>query len=265
MKKQPNKTVIRKQPIAGQFTTIPNSILNDKRLSPVAFRILVSVLSDSDNFNLTYQLIQNRFDLSENTVRTAFKLLVKCGYMRIDSETLSRGNYYVISEYGNLNNAEKIDLAPNSEQDQDDFALKTKNNIEKNKQLFIDYVGSIGEFIRIDEVNDTLIELQERYTESDGFIDFYQIKSRLDTIIKKYKKKLYQLCMDIIQSKSGNAPKKAIEKYSDWVKEQIFNLNKIDFDFERKWLHIRTQNKTFKTDYETASADKREQDYYDRN
>lgn len=264
MKKQPNKTVIRKQPVAGQFTTIPNSILNDKRLSPVAFRILVSVLSDSDNFNLTYQLIQNRFNLSENTVRVAFKLLIKCGYMRIDSDTLKRGNYYIISEYGNLYTGESVDLAPKSEQDQNDSAIKTQNNIEKNEKLFSEYVQSIIEFLDIDEVYNALIELQEKYTEPNGFIDFYQIKSKLDKIIIKFKKKLYQLCMEITQLKSGNAPKKAIEIYSDWVKEQIFNLNKIDFDFERKWLHIKTQNKTFKTDFETASADKREQDYYDR-
>lgn len=266
MKKQlPNKTVIRKQPVAGQFTTIPNSILNDKRLTSTAFRILTSILSDADNFNLTYQLIQNRFNLSENTVRVSFKLLIKCGYMRIDSNTLKRGNYYIISEYGNLNTGESFDLAPISEQDQNDTVNKSQKNIQKSKELFSEYVNSIGEFLEIDEVYEAFIVLQKKHTQPNGYIDYYEIKSDLDKVVIKHQKIIYNDCMTITNNLGKNTYKKAVNEFSDWLKEEIFTKKILPFNFKNKWIHIKIKHKKYNTDHETAIADQREQDFYDRN
>ena len=95
-----NKTVIRRPNQAGEFTTIHNSILNDTRLSAIEFRILLSILSDADTFNLSHQLIINRFKVDKKTVQKAFKTFENCGYIR--RTELKRGHYYTISEYGNL-------------------------------------------------------------------------------------------------------------------------------------------------------------------
>lgn len=97
-----NKKVIRKDNVAGKFTTIHLSILNDKRLSGNDLRILISILSDADNFNLTRELIMNRFQLNKKTVQQCFKNLEELGYIK--RAELKRGYFYTISEYGNLNN-----------------------------------------------------------------------------------------------------------------------------------------------------------------
>ena len=99
-----NKTVIRRPNKPGEFTTIHNSILLDTRLSALELRILIIILCDADNFNLTQNLILNRLGIDKKTLQKAFKGLEVCGYLR--RTELPRGHYYTISEYGNLKKGE---------------------------------------------------------------------------------------------------------------------------------------------------------------
>ncbi|MFV8339125.1 hypothetical protein ACNQGL_07625 [Flavobacterium sp. LB3P21] len=95
-----NKKVIRKENQTGKFTTTQHSILFDKRLKSNDKIILITILSDSDSFNITQQSLINRLDLKKVAIQTSMKNLEKFGYLK--RKELKRGNYYIISEYGNL-------------------------------------------------------------------------------------------------------------------------------------------------------------------
>ena len=100
-----NKTVIRRPNEKGTFTTVHHSILFDTRLSALELRILICILSDSDNFNLTQKLLTNRLGITKKTLQKAFKRLEECGYIK--RTELKKGHYYTISEYGNLSKKEE--------------------------------------------------------------------------------------------------------------------------------------------------------------
>ena len=105
-----NKTVIRKENKPGHFTTIHQSILFDKRLKSNDKIVLITILSDADSFNLTQQSLINRLDIKKVGIQTSIKNLEKCGYLR--RRVLLRGNYYTISEYGNLSSSNEIEEIP---------------------------------------------------------------------------------------------------------------------------------------------------------
>ena len=257
-----NKTVIRKNNKAGKFTTIHHSVLHDKRLSSNAYRILSSILSDKDEFKLTYKLMENRFGLSENTVRVAFKLLIKCGYMRIDPNKTGRGNYYTISELGNLN-TENTEEQTNEEVISDEEQkrrIKEKN--DKNTKLYIEYVESIKDFLELENIKEKMKILIKNHIKG-GILDFYPIRDNLNKAIKKEQKTIYDMCMKVTEKRGKNIAKKAVKVYSDWLKEQIYELKTLHFDFEKKWKYTKVKHQVFKTDFETAQADKREQDRAD--
>jgi len=99
-----NKTVIRKKNTKGKFTTIHHSIINDTRLTPTAFKLIVLILSDSDDkFDLSRTLYINRLGVSEPTFDKALQVLIECGYIRVEKlKNRIQFNHYTISEYGNL-------------------------------------------------------------------------------------------------------------------------------------------------------------------
>ncbi len=99
-----NKKVIRKNLQEGKFTTIHNSILLDNRLSPTAFRLLVTILSDSDTkFDLSQTLYCKRLAITKPTFIKAIKNLENCGYLKKTENKINKTrHYYIISEFGNL-------------------------------------------------------------------------------------------------------------------------------------------------------------------
>ena len=105
-----NKTVIRKELISGKFTSIHNSILFDTRLSPIAYRLLTAILSDSDTkFNLSQSLYLKKLGITKPTFLKAITNLQECGYLRKDENKISNKlHFYIISEYGNLNKKEDL-------------------------------------------------------------------------------------------------------------------------------------------------------------
>lgn len=98
--------IIRRENVANQFTTVHHSILLDNNLSPIAFRVLTLILSNSDNFKINQKYFIQTLKVNKKTVQKAFKNLEECGYMK--RTELSRGYSYTISEYGNLNSEPKI-------------------------------------------------------------------------------------------------------------------------------------------------------------
>jgi len=100
-----NRTVIRKENTKGNFTTVHNSILKDNRLSGNAFKLLVCILSNSDDFAFSPKYYQNETGLSESTYLRTMKELVEFGYAKVYKiNEKANINHYMFSEFGNLNN-----------------------------------------------------------------------------------------------------------------------------------------------------------------
>ena len=128
-----NKTIIRKPRANGRFTQVPTSIITDNDLKPNAFRILLSMLSDSDDFNISYALLENRHELSNGTVKAAMNNLEECGYLRRTETITKRGFYYTISEYKNLNK----ELTKNKTAEERLF-------VENDEKEFLEFLESVS-------------------------------------------------------------------------------------------------------------------------
>jgi len=163
-----NKKVIRKENAAGKFTTVHHAILNDNRLSSTDFRILVSILSDADHFNLTRELIINRFGLNKKTVQQSFKNLEDCGYLR--RAELKRGYFYTISEYGNMNNKENNEVhSP---------VIQEVITMTPTKRPAVLTEGSI---IDLEDYKELILAIIPNDTPTQIIMDFYRdIQSRID-------------------------------------------------------------------------------------
>lgn len=255
MTKKSNKKVIRKELEKGKFTTVHHSILYDKRLTPTAFRILVSILSDSDTkFNITQNLIVNRFGLHKNTVNAAFRNLEECGYLR--RSALHKGHFYTISEYGNLKKVEDnhcLEESPSQPiSSLPTIYEKIENYLKENVKLIVN-----------EEFSEFIMRTINENENKDGTYDFSEIRKKLDKKKNALKKKEFKRMFKLTENLSKHYSKKAITVYKDWLNKELYENNTIPANYREKWLQIKRSHYSYKTDYETAARDQAEQDYYD--
>ena len=255
-----NKKLIKRELEKSKFTTVQLNILHDKRLSPNGLRILISLLSDSENFNVSYKLFENRFGISNKTVRAAFNNLEACGYVK--RTKLKRGFHYTISEFGNLKPAEIKDSSTEVDVNIDNTL---QEQIDKSRGLLNEYLTSISSFLEHDTIYNTVIDNVCTHTDSNNVLDFYAFRNQTEKFLKDVKSSLYKALMDYTNKRSANISKKADVEYKEWLKAELYTTNKIPSDAEckKKWTYIKMRHQVFKTDYETAAYDKAEEDYYD--
>lgn len=162
-----NKTVIRKKQTKGGFTTVHMSILNDKRLTPLAFRLLVSILSDSDtSFKLSQTLYKKRLGITENrTWLSTISNLEECGYLKRTDTKIRNYKHYTISEFGNLKSEKtttELDESPKLNTIKiEDFADELQIEIDKrankiNVDGIVDYLMNLinnGELNNLSQLN----------------------------------------------------------------------------------------------------------------
>jgi hypothetical protein len=111
-----NNKKIRTKKKSGNFVTIDTKIISDKNLSSNAKILLISILSDSDSFEVSQSLYCKRLGWEKNQFTRAIEQLEKTGYVKrtkLDSDKaiagkLKKGSnrilyFYTVSEYGNLN------------------------------------------------------------------------------------------------------------------------------------------------------------------
>jgi DNA-binding MarR family transcriptional regulator len=247
-----NKTVIRKQNVKGQFTTIHHSILKDKRLSPNGFRLLVSILSDSDeNFKLSPTVYCNRLGITKTTFLNAVINLENCGYIKREvSKVNKRKKHYTVSEFGNLK----------KEQSESDIN-ESENPIEQEEASLEDISEYSDEFL--DYVN-TLIKLN-KYEEFESlFNDEWIEKLKINTVVE-LKKHVDAYLVGIYKeylahAKNPEKHPKALKDFKDWLKKEIYINHNLDINPRSKWaqLSLVKYKKTYKTDYETELADRLE-------
>ncbi|WP_264521754.1 MarR family transcriptional regulator [Flavobacterium sp. N1994] len=246
-----NKTVIRKANVNGQFTTVHNSILRDKRLSPNGFRLLVNILSDSDeNFKLSPTVYCNRLDITKSTFFKAISNLEECGYIKREESKLDKSkNHYTVSEYGNL--------TPNQNE-------VTKNNsISTNKQEVVESQSTLPEGMT-QEFYDymlTLVNLMdykefERLLINEWLGDLgISTKAELEKKVKAYLVGVYSEYLGFAMNPDKHP--KALEEYKKWLKKEIFTNHNLSINARSKWsyLSLIKHKKPHKTDFETEMGD----------
>jgi hypothetical protein len=115
-----NRKIRKSNKKSGTFTTVDYNILRDKNLNCNAKILLIEILSDSDNFDLSQTLYCARLGWAKNQFTRAIEQLIEYGYMKrtpIEKDKVIPGKkkkgsnrilyFYTVSEYGNLNN-EKV-------------------------------------------------------------------------------------------------------------------------------------------------------------
>ena len=264
-----NKTVIRKEKKTSEFTTIHNSILNDSRLTPTAFRLLVSILSDSDTFKLSQSRYKKLLGIKENrTFLKAIANLEQCGYLKktevakdVFIPNIKKANsakkvyHYTISEYGNLKSESQPELEVQPETDTEKIELNDAElRLEIRNAFFL-----TNKKVLID--NDFVYpKTLEAFKNEIYDIAFYQNlideEKETEKSLKLYYKDVLGWIDDIIRP---DRPKALIE-FKEWLKDEIFNKRNPKLD----WVSVRSKysklalvkyGKTFKTDYETDMSD----------
>lgn len=255
-----NKKVIRRPIEKGKFTTIQHSILKDKRLSSDDKIILTSILADADNFNVTHELLLNRFDLSENTLRKIFKNLEQCGYLK--RTKMKRGNYYTISEFGNLNgtttDSKTETVVPPTVYEEEPPPNKEQlNELDKFNNLYNTYRQSINGYLKYEQISKEVTKITLDAIHND-IIDFYVIKRDLEKYIYKITTGYFNKAFAFTKESPTNSTNAAINAYKKWLKEQIFDRQQLDIKYETTWLTLKNRHrKSF--DAETEYADRLEQ------
>lgn len=247
------KKVIRKEVQKGHFTTVHHSYLYDKRLTAEAFRILVSMLADADNFNISQRLFENRFGIHKKTVKRALKCLEECGYLRL--KPLPRGNYYTISEYGNLN----IETSDSNSEEIIEKISKS-DSLQKLKKYFKTNVN----FLENEIMNKNIIGLANKHLNENGN-NFEVFKSECDNYIKSSQKIALRHFMKLTNKLSEHYPKKTIEDFEKWLNDKLYKELTIPTDeIAKKQINrIKQRNYKFKTDLETAQQDRMEEEWDD--
>ncbi len=272
-----NKTVIRKENKKGQFTTIHHSILKDKRLSSNGFRLLVNILSDSDeNFKLSPTVYCNRLRISKTTFLNAIKNLEECGYLkREDSKIDSSKNYYTISEFGNLKKepSESITNETKDSFEQDEAeANEIKDSFEQEEAEANEIKDSFEqeevEAESVSEYSDEFLAYVKTLERLSGYeefgallIDEWMEKLKINTVVElkkkvdEYLKEIYQEYLAL--AKNPEKYPKALIKYKAWLKDEIFNKHNLDVNAKNKWaiLSLIKCKKPYKTDFETMMGD----------
>lgn len=246
-----NKTVIRKKNEKGKFTTIHHSILKDKRLSPNGFRLLVNILSDSDeNFNLSPTVYCNRIGFSKTTFLNAVINLEQCGYLkREDSKIDESKNHYTVSEFGNLKVSQDDVNETNSDSPKQQVDAEQQLTIPEGiSQDFNDYLISIIDLTDYQEFN-TL--LTEKWLGEMGINSKSELKKHVDAYLVGIYKEYLAL------AKNPEKHPKALKDFKDLLKKEIYINHNLDINPRSKWaqLSLIKYKKTYKTDYETEMGD----------
>jgi hypothetical protein len=247
-----NNKKIRTKKKSGNFTTIDIKIIKDKNLSSNAKILLISILSDSDSFELSQSLYCKRLGWEKNQFTTAIKQLEKSGYVKrtkLDSAKaivgkLKKGSnrilyFYTVSEFGNLNIAEN-----NSDNS------SSKKDIEPPTHEEIEWLANEvaeNEFVKksINYINDDLWEKWQ--TDKTKYIECVkELKSLASETQAKYVQHLKAILIDFNSSKY---PKSVMQKMEDKIKhvvykeKRFFKAEKVggeDYEAKSFWLCLKS-------------------------
>lgn len=238
-----NKKVIRKKLQGGDFTQIPLSILKDRRLSGIEFRLLVSILSDSDSFDLIQSNYVNRHGHDKNTISNAIDKLEKYGYLRVKRDKNNNPVFYTISEFGNLNNDSKTN------NDGDEW-------IDFNSEESLVVLSEFVDYLEGEELEEKI----NSFTNDDtGMVNIEAAKKSLAELKKKKQDETYFEGMRF-SSKDRDAnrtrwSRKAVDAFEEWLKEEIYAKGNILIknQMRSQWLTFNLRHSKVRQDFETQA------------
>lgn len=274
-----NKKVIRKKNESGKFTTISLSVLNDTRLSTTARLLLISILSDSDEFTLSQELYKKRLNIGQSAYLNAISNLEEFGYLRktgVEADVfipkIKKANsdktiyFYTISEYGNLNNeASTIETPENEAIIQPVEAVR-----EVVEQPIIQVIQPVSV---VNEPNYEVLEilqnpqLQTLFSNDDVLYDKLKAELQCEYSLNSIKKiftpaltKIYNEAFESISHKIKPNSEKSVNEFKQWLKKEVFENYNINFENQSpssKWAHISLikNKKKVAVDYETKMSD----------
>ena len=244
-----NKTVIRKENVKGQFTTVHHSILKDKRLSPNGFRLLVNILSDSDeNFKLSPTVYCNRLGITKTTFLNAVINLENCGYLkRAVSKVNKRKKHYTVSEFGNLKK-EQSESDINESENPIEHEEASLENVTEYSDEFLDYVNTLIKLFKYEEFESLF---NDEWIEKLKINTVVELKKHVDAYLVGIYKEYLAL------AKNPEKHPKALKDYKDLLKKEIYINHNLDINPSSKWaqLSLIKYKKPYKTDYETLMGD----------
>lgn len=265
-----NKKVIRKKHESGKFTTINLSVLNDTRLSTTARLLLISILSDSDEFTLSQELYKKRLGIGQSAYLNAISNLEEFGYLRKTSiendvsipkikkaDSTKTVYFYTISEYGNLNN--EVPTVENHENEQ-----PNQSTIEVIPEVANQPVPQ--EPI-VDELVEYLLKTENVYLGNEDLFEKLDTEIKTTRSLKNVKKlieteliRVYNEAFESISHKIKPNSEKSVKEFKQWLKNEIFENYNIHFEnqsVKSKWAHISLikNKKKYTTDFETKMSD----------
>lgn len=153
---------IKQERKAGNYVSLSSNAFYDNKLSDGCKILLMSLLNDSEDFNVSEKVYCKRLNISKKTYHSRMKKLEENGYIRrtkiegkvapINGKGGKKSDsskvlyFYTISEYGNLNNNPKEEVVENQEIKKDD-EMEAKPNL---KTLYWDspFGKNMSEFIK---------------------------------------------------------------------------------------------------------------------
>jgi hypothetical protein len=121
-----NVKKLRTEKKSGNFFSASSKILLDSNLTLSSLRLLIAILNDSDDFNISETVYCNKLNMKKQTYYDALKNLEQNGYLRkteidgkvapINGKGGKKANsskvmyFYIVSEFGNLNTTKSEDV-----------------------------------------------------------------------------------------------------------------------------------------------------------
>lgn len=262
-----NKKVIRKKNESGKFTTINLSVLNDTRLSTTARLLLISILSDSDEFSMSQELYKKRLGIGQSAYLNAISNLEEFGYLKkteiennvsIPKVKKADSNktiyFYTISEFGNLSKEAPI--------------VETEANYQPVLDVIPEEVNqAIPQEPIADELVKYLLETENIYIDNLELSEKLRAEIQTSHSIKNVKKlieteliRVYNEKLDLITHSIKPNSEKSLKEFKQWLKNEVFenyNVNIENQSVRSKWSHISLikNKKKYVTDYETKMSD----------
>ncbi len=228
-----NVKKIRSEKKAGNFFSASTKILLDTNLNFNSLRLLISILNDSDDFNISETVYCNRLNMKKTTYYDAIKNLEQNGYLKrteikgkvapIKGKGGKKANstkkmyFYTVSEYGNLNTKTEKIINNNK--------IEIKNDMNSLEQFKNNYWNSLyGQ-----EVKNIIIKEISTFSSKSKKDISKNIKIRINN---KMNEKFQEIQNYLEEGKKNIAEEEANETVND--KNWIFKTIKQSIEIESK-------------------------------
>lgn len=225
-----NKKIRNTNKKPGNFTTVSYDIIRNKNLTSNAKILLIEILSDSDDFELSQSLYCKRLGWEKNQFTRAIEQLEIHGFIkrtRIERDKVIPGKkkkgsnrilyFYTVSEFGNLNS---------NEHTQPEGDLLSNKVSPTQEQLH---------FIAVQVTENKFYELGLQFVSADLYNNFKTDKIVYDKFIEElaYLASKYQdeyvkdLKSELKGFNSNKYPNSLIKKMEDRIKKVVYTEKRI--------------------------------------